>query len=127
MDKYLKLSRFDVQPHSPTASKEWNHWIRTMHWCSLSHDLMKLHSEVDVSFGGNCDKLQICNASPPQVQPYKLVGSLCQDCKSIPTTSRRYNESYVFHARFQQTKSFTYYVNQSCLLFVLILSMCIII
>lgn len=102
----------------------------------LGHDLMKLHSGVDVSFGGTSDK-QICNAAPAQVQPYKLFGSLSQDCKSIPrpTTSRRYNESYVFmcyesyvfHARFQQTKSFTYYVNQSFLLFVLILSVCIII
>lgn len=61
----------------------------------LGHDLMKLHSGVDVSFGGNCDKLQICNAAPAQVQPYKLFGSSSQDCKPIATTSRRYNESYM--------------------------------
>ena len=29
MDKFLRPDRFDGNPHSPTASKEWSHWHRT--------------------------------------------------------------------------------------------------
>lgn len=29
MDKFLKPSRFDGKPDSPTAAKEWTHWLKT--------------------------------------------------------------------------------------------------
>ena len=30
MDKYLRPERFDVNPNSPSASKDWLHWKRTL-------------------------------------------------------------------------------------------------
>lgn len=29
MDKFLRPDRFDGNPHSPTAAKEWTHWLKT--------------------------------------------------------------------------------------------------
>ena len=29
MDRLLKPERFEVEPNSKTASKEWRHWLKT--------------------------------------------------------------------------------------------------
>lgn len=78
MDKHLKPSRFDVHPHSPILPQLPKNGIIGSELCAdvlLGHDLMKLHSRVDVSFGDNCDKLAYRFAMPLPIR-FNLINYL---------------------------------------------------
>jgi hypothetical protein len=55
----------------------------------IGHDVMKLHSNVQVWFGGEKPPLMCSSA---KVDLPKLLWNLTPDCKPIATKSRRYSE-----------------------------------
>ncbi|XP_042236977.1 uncharacterized protein LOC121876105 [Homarus americanus] len=59
MEKFLRPERLDTTPNSPTASKEWRHWFRTINTFLTSISALEP------------DKLAtLCNFVPPSVYEY---------------------------------------------------------
>ena len=57
MEKYFRSKRFNANPNSPTASKEWKYLLRT-----LQNLLNSLNSNSNNT--GNIDKLNLLVTSP---------------------------------------------------------------
>ncbi|XP_054267292.1 uncharacterized protein LOC128989427 [Macrosteles quadrilineatus] len=56
----------------------------------IGHDIMKLHSNIQVWFGGKKPPLLVCSCA--KVEPPKLFCNLTPDCQPIATKSRRYSD-----------------------------------
>ncbi|XP_054283469.1 uncharacterized protein K02A2.6-like [Macrosteles quadrilineatus] len=56
----------------------------------IRHAIMKLHSNIQVWFGGKKPPLLVCSCAI--VEPPKLFCNLTPDCKPIATKSRRYSD-----------------------------------
>ena len=83
MEKYLRPERFDANLNSPTASKEWKYWLRTLQ--NFPDSLNSNDSNT-----GNIDKLNLLiNLVSPAV--YKYIA----DCKTYDEAISKLNELYI--------------------------------
>ena len=57
----------------------------------LGHDFLKLHSKVEIPFGGPKPSLSVCAFLAANVTPPSLFGNLPLNCKPIATKSRRHS------------------------------------
>ena len=58
----------------------------------IGHDLLKEHSSLELSLGGQKQPLKICNVMAATVPPVSLFTNLSADIKPIAIKSRRYSE-----------------------------------
>lgn len=64
------------------------------HLCSdaiIGHDVLQLHSSVNIAFQGPWPPLEICSLAVAQVPPISLFANLTQHCSPIATRSRRHS------------------------------------
>lgn len=65
----------------------------------IGHDLLSQHSNLEISFQGNREKLSLCNDAKAtcnvmraNIEPVSLFSSLPRDCQPVACRSRRYSE-----------------------------------
>ena len=59
----------------------------------IGHDLLQLHTSLEMKFGGDKPPLKVCNLSLANVPPPDLFANLKPECKPIAVRSRRFNPS----------------------------------
>ncbi|KAI5721077.1 hypothetical protein M8J77_015726 [Diaphorina citri] len=112
MEKYLRPERFDVEPTSASADKEWLHWKKTFE-NFLSH--MKDATAADnATYTGALSALEALYVKPKNViyarhclatrqqntgetvdQYLQVLKHISKDCKFEPVTAQLYKEEYI--------------------------------
>ncbi|KAJ8887236.1 hypothetical protein PR048_013451 [Dryococelus australis] len=59
----------------------------------VGHDILKRHSSLQVTFGGEEALLDICSVAAANIEPAQLFTHLSLNCKTISIKSRRYSTS----------------------------------
>lgn len=56
----------------------------------IGHDIMKLHTNITVGFGGPRPPFSVCNVACANVEPPQLFEHMTKDCRPIATRTRRF-------------------------------------